>query len=154
MGGMRFGYAMSKNKEIIEAVTKVISNTITSPPSLLQEAGPALFSKSVDHIVKIKNGFEERANFTMKYFDKIGLKYTKTQGAAYIFPKVSPYYHRGITNSFDFMSRLIEETGLVVLQGSLCGNDNHIRIALIQEIPVLERAWQKLNKFLRKYEKD
>jgi len=34
----------------------------------------------------------------------------------------------------------------------LCGNDNHIRIALIQEIPVLEQAWHKLSKFLEKYE--
>lgn len=154
MGGLRFGYAMSKNKKMIDAMTKVISNTITAPPSLLQEAGPALFLKSTDHILKIRKNFEKRVNFTMKRFREMKLPFTQVEGAPYIFPKVSSFYNKGIKNSHDFMARLIEETGIVILHGESCGNDEHIRIALIQDIPVLKKAWDKLEIFLKKYAKD
>lgn len=154
MGGLRFGYAMSKNKKMIDAMAKVISNTITSPPSLFQEAGPALFLKSTDPILKIRKNFEKRVNFTMKRFREMKLSFTQVEGAPYIFPEVSSFYSKGIKNSHDFMARLIEETGIVILHGESCGNDEHIRIALIQDIPVLKKAWDRLEIFLKKYAKD
>ncbi|KKW08644.1 MAG: Aspartate aminotransferase [Candidatus Kaiserbacteria bacterium GW2011_GWA2_49_19] len=152
MGGLRFGYAMSKNEKIIGAMTRVISNTITAPPSLLQEAAEALFSKSVRHTLKVTKNYEKRANFTMKRFQEMKLLFAHVEGAIYIFPKVSPFFSKGIKNSRDFAARLVEETGIVI-HGEPCGYDDHVRIALIQDIPVLKKAWDKLETFLQKYAK-
>lgn len=152
MGGLRFGYAMNKNKKIIEAMTKVISNTITSPPSLLQEAAKAFFlnPKSVAHAFKVTANHEKRAHFTMQRFKHMNLPFTSVEGGIYIFPKVSSFFNKGIKNSHDFAARLVEETGILV-HAEHYGYNDHIRIALIQDVPVLKEAWDRLEIFLRKY---
>ena len=153
MGGMRFGYAISKNKDVIGALNRVISNTITSAPSLLQEAGISLFLGSTDHIINIRENFQKRVNFIEGIFKKNKINFTKVEGAPYIFPEVSSCFNKGITNSREFIQRLIKETGVVVLDGGVCGEDNHIRIALIQDLPILEEACKRLIRFIEKYKK-
>jgi len=149
MGGIRFGYAMSKNNKFVEALSKVVSNMITSAPSVLQEAGPALFLKSIDHVIRVRETFEKRVKFTEDFFRKNGIDFTEVQGAPYIFPDISSYFNKDITNSKSFMQRLIKETGVVVLHGGICGNDKYVRIALIQDIPILEKALERMIKFIR-----
>jgi aspartate aminotransferase len=150
MGGLRFGYAMSKSKEVIEAMTKVISNTITSPPSLLQEAAREFFldPKCAAHALTVTKNHEERAYFSMQRFAEMKIAFTPVEGGIYIFPKVSSFFTNDIKNSRDFANKLVEETGILV-HAEHSGYEDHLRIALIQDIPVLKEAWDRLELFVK-----
>lgn len=148
MGGLRFGYAMSKNEDIIQALKKIISNTFTCAPAILQDAAQSVFLKSTDHAVNIQKEIEKRIRFTENVFCNVDIQFSKIEGTFYIFPDISQYLTPKMPYSQSFVNRLINETGIVALPGIACGNDNYIRIALIQDIPILEKAWQRFIKFI------
>ncbi|MDA2936364.1 aminotransferase class I/II-fold pyridoxal phosphate-dependent enzyme [Patescibacteria group bacterium AH-259-L05] len=151
MGGMRFGYAMSKNPELITSLKKVVSNTITCGSSILQTAAPSLLLNSIDHVITIREEFEKRVKFSENVLSEYGIQFPKVEGGIYVFADISPYLDRTMPTSTIFAEKLVSETGVVVLAGGACGNDNYIRIALIQDVDMLKEAYKRLTKFINKH---
>ena len=97
---------------------------------------------------------KERADFCYKRLNEVPLISTrKAKGALYIFPKIdlqgTPW-----KNDKEFVFDLIKEEGVVFVHGSgFCeefGQD-HFRSVLLAPIPVLEEAFDKVEKFINRH---
>jgi aspartate aminotransferase len=75
-----------------------------------------------------------------------GLTVPKPDGAFYLFPKVD-----GLTDSFGFCKRLLEETRVGLAPGVAfgAGGEGSVRICYAAERSILEPAMERFRKFLR-----
>lgn len=75
-----------------------------------------------------------------------GLELPEPEGAFYLFPRV-----KGLTDSFDFCRRLLEETRVGLAPGVAfgAGGEGSIRLCYASELPILQQALQRLAAFLR-----
>jgi aspartate aminotransferase len=75
-----------------------------------------------------------------------GLTVPKPDGAFYLFPKVD-----GLTDSFAFCKRLLEETRVGLAPGVAfgAGGEGSVRICYAAERSILEPAMERFRKFLR-----
>ena len=70
----------------------------------------------------------------------------KPDGAFYLFPRIE-----GLTDSFAFCRRLLEETRVGLAPGVAfgAGGEGSIRICYAADLSILEPALERLTKFLR-----
>jgi aspartate aminotransferase len=70
-------------------------------------------------------------------------KCVKPQGAFYVFPDVSRRLKAGAT-TLDFVSDLLQKTGVAVVPGEAFGMAGHIRISFAVSEHVLEQGFEKI----------
>jgi len=77
-----------------------------------------------------------------------GLTVPKPDGAFYLFPKLE-----GLTDSFAFCRKLLEETRVGLAPGVAfgAGGEGSFRICYAAERSILEPAMERLTRFLRSY---
>jgi alanine-synthesizing transaminase len=78
-----------------------------------------------------------------------GISCVKPEGAFYAFPQL-----HGIESDAHFVSELIKETGVVVVPGSGFGQvpgTNHFRVVFLPNEQILEKAYNSIENFLKKY---
>jgi hypothetical protein len=75
-----------------------------------------------------------------------GVTVPKPDGAFYVFPRI-----QGLSDSFAFCKRLLEETRVGLAPGVAfgAGGEGSVRICYAAERSILEPAMERLTKFLR-----
>jgi aspartate/methionine/tyrosine aminotransferase len=76
-----------------------------------------------------------------------GVTVPTPEGAFYVFPRIE-----GLTDSFAFCKRLLEETRVGLAPGVAfgAGGEGSVRICYAAERSILEPAMERLGKFLRR----
>ncbi len=136
IGGWRLGFAASKDKEVVSALEKIISNTTSCAPIISQMACAKAFSKINDsYVKKWAKLYKKNGEYIYKCLSKLdGMKCVKPEGAYYIFPNIScffgkKYKNKLIKNAEDFCSLLLEEGRVATLPGGDFGIKENFRIA-------------------------
>ena len=118
-----------------------------------QEAARASLQGPQDYIVDMNRKLKERADYTYKRLNEIpGISANRSRGALYSFPKVELTDWK---TDKEFVFDLIEETGLVFVHGSgFCPEfgQSHFRTILLPPMPMLEEAYDVLEKFMLKHQ--
>jgi len=144
MAGWRLG-AIIGSENILNPVKLYKSKIDSNVFYPIQLAGVSALEKTPDsYYQEIKVLYEERRDILCSGFDKVGLSYTQVQGAIYVWLKTP----KGL-DSFEFTRELYTNTGILVVPGngySLEGGD-HVRVGLVQEVPLLKEAVQRLKKW-------
>ncbi|MFB0561737.1 MAG: aminotransferase class I/II-fold pyridoxal phosphate-dependent enzyme [Candidatus Lokiarchaeia archaeon] len=153
--GWRVGYMyfydpeeqFTELRENIEKETRI--RICTNTPA--QKACVAAIYGTQDHIPELVSQLKERRDFTYKRLNEIsGLSCVKPEGAFYAFPKIET---EGWKDDTDFVLQVLFETQLLFVNGS--GFDpsygkGHFRIVFLPSLKVLEEAFDKLERFLKK----
>jgi aspartate aminotransferase len=149
MTGWRIGYAAGP-KEIIKAIAKIQSQSTTNPSSISQAAAVEALSGTQDFIKIRSDSFKERRDFVVAELNKIeGISCLNPKGAFYVFPSCQKLL--GIKSNLktdqEFVEKLLEETGVAVVQGSAFGLEGYFRISYATSMENLKKAMERIKSF-------
>ena len=152
MTGWRLGYAGGPT-EIIRAINKMQSQSLTHTSSISQAAAVAALNGPQDFIAKHNAIFKERRDLVVSMLNQAnGLNCPKPEGAFYVYPsckgligKTTPQGKK-IASDEDFVTFLLETEGVAVVQGAAFGLSPHFRISYATATEVLEDACRRIQR--------
>lgn len=153
MTGWRIGYGAA-SKEIIQAVSKLQSQSTTNPSSISQAAAVEALNGTQSFIKERSAEFKKRRDYVVKELNSIkGLSCVNPKGAFYVFPSCKNTMGKKtvagtiIKTDTDFVSNLLDQEGVAVVQGSAFGLEGYFRISYATSMNELQKAILKIRKF-------
>ncbi len=146
MTGWRVGY-IAAPRALVIPMNEIHHGLTICAPAVSQHAALAALNGSQDCVAEFRAIFDERRKFFRTVLDRLGFSYGAPQGAFYLYTNVS---HIGL-GAGDFCVKLLEQARIMIFPGSLFGdhNDNFVRISLLQPIPKLTEAAERLERALQ-----
>lgn len=155
MTGWRVGYAGGP-ENIIQGIAKIQSQSTTNTSSISQAAAEEALNGSQDFIKTRSDAFKERRDFVVKKLNSIkGLSCKNPEGAFYVFPSCKDCIgkkdvnKKEIINDTDFVTSLLENTGVAVVQGSAFGKEGYFRISYATSLKNLSKALDKIEEYCK-----
>ena len=155
MTGWRVGYAGGP-ENIIQGIAKIQSQSTTNTSSISQAAAEEALNGTQDFIKTRSDAFKERRDFVVKKINSIkGLSCKNPEGAFYVFPNCKncigkkDINKKEITNDTDFVTSLLENTGVAVVQGSAFGKEGYFRISYATSMKNLSKALDKIEEYCK-----
>ena len=155
MTGWRVGYAGGP-ENIIQGIAKIQSQSTTNTSSISQAAAEEALNGTQDFIKKRSDAFKERRDFVVKKLNSIeGLSCKNPEGAFYVFPNCKncigkkDINKKEIVNDADFVTSLLENTGVAVVQGSAFGKEGYFRISYATSMKNLSEALDKIEEYCK-----
>ena len=156
MTGWRIGYAGGP-RELIKAMAKIQSQSTTNPSSISQAAAVEALNGDQSFIKERSDAFKERRDFVVTELNKIPeIECINPEGAFYVFPSCKGCLGKShnelgdIKTDTDFVSKLLESTGVAVVQGSAFGLEGFFRISYATSMQNLEKAVKRISEFCSK----
>lgn len=146
MTGYRIGYLLA-NENLVGEIKKVGQYRVTSASTLSQYGAIAALEECSDTSA-ISHVYKERTEYFRNALEKIGFKCLDAKGAFYIFAKYTDIEKIANISSIDLAFDLLDKTGLAVVPGSIFHAEGYLRFSLVHDIPVLEEAIKRLEKYL------
>jgi aspartate/methionine/tyrosine aminotransferase len=147
MTGWRVGWLIAR-RDLIEKATQLNEFVISHAPSFAQKAGETALADGEEELVRMLERLKENRDLCMDALRGLpGITVPNPDGAFYLFPKLE-----GLTDSFAFCRRLLEETRVGLAPGVAFGEggEGSFRICYAAERSILEPAMERLSKFLRR----
>ena len=155
MTGWRVGYAGGP-ENIIQGIAKIQSQSTTNTSSISQAAAEEALNGTQDFIKIRSDAFKKRRDFVVKKLNSIkGLSCKNPEGAFYVFPNCKDCIgkkdvnKKEIVNDTDFVTSLLENTGVAVVQGSAFGKEGYFRISYATSMKNLSKALDKIEEYCK-----
>jgi aspartate aminotransferase len=153
MTGWRIGYAAGP-EVLIKAMTKLQSQTTSNASSVSQYASVEALNGTQDFLKPRAEAFKERRDLVVSMLNQAkGLDCPTPEGAFYVYPscagcigKTSGKGKR-IETDEDFVTALLEEEGVAVVQGAAFGLSPFFRISYATSPAALEEACRRIQRF-------
>jgi len=146
MTGWRFGYLATPNKELIDVLNKLQSQSTSNINSITQNAAITGLDGTVDDVIEeMRVAFEARAYEAVELFNAIdGVSVIKPSGAFYLFVNI-----KEITNdSMQFSKDLLSEEGVAVVPGVGFGSEGYFRFSFATDIDTIREGIKRISKFI------
>ncbi|MDN4593240.1 pyridoxal phosphate-dependent aminotransferase [Polycladomyces subterraneus] len=153
MTGWRIGYAAG-DARIIKAMTGLASHSTSNPTSIAQYAAIAALTGTQEPVDTMRAAFKERRDFVVKRLSEIpGFRILPPQGAFYAFVNVRTAIDASPFENVDaWVKALLDEEKVAVVPGSAFGSPDHIRISYATSMNQLEKALDRIQRFVEKYQ--
>ena len=153
MTGWRIGYAGGP-AELIKAMATIQSQSTSNACSIAQWASVEALNGPQDFIPINNKAFKERRDLVVSMLNQArGIDCPRPDGAFYVYPgcagtvgKTSPS-GKVIGNDEDFVTELLENEGVAVVQGSAFGLGPAFRISYAAKTSELEEACRRIQRF-------
>lgn len=147
MTGWRVGY-MAAPRELVIPMNEIHHGLTICAPAASQHAALAALSSPQDCVEEYRAIFDQRRRYFRTVLDELGFTYGEPQGAFYLYTNVSS---SGL-GAGEFCVRLLREARVMIFPGSLFGdhNDHFVRVSLLQPMPRLREAAERMAKVLSK----
>lgn len=151
--GWRVGWAIFSNRKLTSALRgaalRLADARLCGPAPAQYAVKPALEGPQ-DHIPRMMGKLRERRDLTVRRLNAIpGISCVEPGGAFYAMPRLQL---PGVTDDERFVIDLLHETGVLFVHGSGFGQapgTQHFRVVFLPPPAVLERAFDKLEAFVR-----
>ena len=154
MTGWRIGY-LAAPLDLANAISKVQGQTTHHPSNISQYGAIAAIGGPFEPVLNMRAEYAEHSRRMCEVFESIpGIKFSRPQGAFYIFADVSAYYGKKsatgtkINNSVDFCKALLDEHSVVIIPGAAFGHDSCIRISFSASLPAISISMPKFREFI------
>ncbi len=149
MTGWRIGYAAGPT-EIIEAMTRIQSQTTSGPASFVQSAMIAALTGDQECVESMRRAYRERGIRMHAGLSAIpGVSCEQPTGAFYAFPDVSATFAKqGVTDASGFARIALERAHVAVVPGNAFGQSTHIRLSFATSDAVIDAGLERLNQML------
>ena len=155
MTGWRIGYGAGP-RELIGAMSKLQSQSITSPSSVSQAAALAALTGDQEYVTQRTREFQSRRDFIVPALNAIpGLSCHMPQGAFYVYVgcggilgKKTPTGKKILTDE-EFALYLLESVGVALVHGAAFGMSPYVRISFAAHMEVLKDACARIGKACR-----
>jgi len=153
MTGWRIGYAGAA-EPLIKAMATLQSQSTTNPNAAAQWAAVEALDGPQDFIAEHNRVFRERRDLCVSMLNQAkGLNCPKPDGAFYVYPmcagaigKTAPSGRRIATDE-DFVTELLDQEGVAVVQGSAFGLGPAFRVSYATKTETLEEACSRVQRF-------
>jgi aspartate aminotransferase len=153
MTGWRIGYAAGP-EPLIKAMATIQSQSTSNPSSISQWASVEALEGPQDFIPKHNKVFKERRDLVVSMLNQAkGLQCPKPEGAFYVYPscastmgKTAPS-GKTLANDEDFVTELLQNEGVAVVQGTAFGLGPAFRISYATKTEDLEEACRRIQRF-------
>jgi len=153
MTGWRIGYGAGP-VALIKAMAKLQSQSTSNPSSISQWAAVEALNGTQDFIPKNAEIMRGRRDLVVSMLNQAkGISCPRPEGAFYVFPSCAGTIGKTtaggkkLGNDEDFVTALLEEEGVAVVQGSAFGLAPHFRISYATSNELLEEACSRIQRF-------
>ena len=153
MTGWRIGYAAGPYK-LIKAMDMIQGQQTSGACSIAQWAAVEALDGPQDFIAESRTVFEGRRDLVVSMLNQAKfLKTHRPEGAFYVFPSCAEALGRTsaggkkIETDVDFVTALLEEQGVAVVQGSAFGMGPNFRVSYATSNEALAKACAKIQAF-------
>lgn len=148
MTGWRLGYALGPEK-IIKQMIKVHQYGIMSSPTTSQFAAIEALRSCDNDVEEMRREYNYRRRYIVDGFRKMGLSCFEPLGAFYVFPCIK---RTGMTSE-EFCNHLLNEERVACVPGNAFGSsgEGYIRCSYAYSIDNLEKALERIGRFVEKY---
>ena len=153
MTGWRIGYAAG-SKSLIKAMGKLQSQSTSNPSSISQAASVEALNGNQSFLKARADVFKKRRDFVVESLNNMqGITCTLPEGAFYVFPSCKGSFGKKtpegkvINNDEDFVTALLENVGVAVVQGSAFGLNGFFRISYATSDEMLTNACKRISDF-------
>lgn len=150
MTGWRMGYVIAA-PELISKIAAFLSHATGNPTAVSQYALLEALAGEQSQVELMREAFEDRLNTVYPLLTAIpGFSLPiKPQGAFYLFPDVSEALKiSGIKTTGEFVSRLLNEAHVALVDGTAFGVQNHVRISYATDLASLKTAMARISDFM------
>ncbi len=155
--GWRVGYIMFHHNGELDAIQDAfmrIARSRLCANSVCQRTGIKALKGPQNHIKEMNQKLRKRRDFSYKRLNEIeGISTAKPDGAFYIFPKIEAMDSGIWKDDKEFVLDVLKETHVLIVNGSgFCQTygKNHFRAVILPSINTLEKAFDNLEKFMKK----
>ncbi len=145
MTGWRLGWLVAR-EDLAAKATQLNEFIVSHAPSFTQKAGETALRDGEPAIAAMLARLKANRDFCIEALSRMpGLTIPRPEGAFYLFPRVA-----GLSDSFGFCRRLLEETKVGIAPGVAfgAGGEGSVRICYAADRTVLEPAMERLGAFL------
>ncbi|WP_321501202.1 pyridoxal phosphate-dependent aminotransferase [Breoghania sp.] len=153
MTGWRIGYAGGP-VELIKAIAKIQSQSTSNPCSISQWAAYEALSGPQDFIATNAEIFKGRRDLVVSMLNQAnGISCPTPEGAFYVYPSCAGLIGKTtdsgklLSSDEDFVTALLEDEGVAVVQGSAFGLGPNFRISYATSNEALEEACTRIQRF-------
>ncbi len=146
MTGWRLGYLIAR-RDLAAKATQLNEFIVSHAPTFTQKAGETALAHGEEELLRMLERLKRNRDLCLQALAGMnGLTVPTPDGAFYLFPRID-----GLTDSFAFCRRLLEETRVGLAPGVAfgTGGEGSVRICYAAESSILEPAMERLGKFLR-----
>ncbi|MCL4835693.1 MAG: pyridoxal phosphate-dependent aminotransferase [Caldilineaceae bacterium] len=147
MTGWRLGWVVSR-ADLVGKGSQLNEFIVSHAPSMIQKAGETALAQGDDEIAGMVELFHERMSFCYDALSRVErISLPKPEGAFYLFPQIA-----GVTDSFQFALKLLQEEKVAVAPGNAFGNggEGAIRICYAPGLEVLQPAMERFVRFVER----
>ncbi|MGX1307935.1 aspartate aminotransferase [Amorphus suaedae] len=153
MTGWRIGYAGGP-EQLIKAMAKIQSQSTSNPCTISQWAAVEALTGPQGFIAENNIIFKERRDLVVSMLNQAtGISCPTPEGAFYVFPSCAGTIGRtspsgkALETDEDFVTELLEQEGVAVVQGSAFGTGPNFRISYATSTEALETACERIQRF-------
>jgi aspartate/methionine/tyrosine aminotransferase len=146
MTGWRLGWLVAR-RDLARKAAQLNEFIVSHAPSFAQRAGETALVWGEIELKKMLVRLKQNRDFCLAILRKApGVTIPEPDGAFYLFPRID-----GLTDSFDFCRRLLEETQVGLAPGVAfgAGGEGSVRICYAAEREILQPALERLVLFLQ-----
>ena len=151
MTGWRAGFALAP-KPVIAAMTKLQSQSTSSPAAFVQKASVAALRAPQDCVAEMRADYLKLRDKILARLKEIpGITCTKPEGAFYVYPNVSAYLGKnGVPTAMELSKRLLHEAHVVTVPGEAFGTNEHIRLSYATSHADVEEGLDRMKAWFAK----
>lgn len=153
MTGWRLGYAAGP-KPLIDAMVLLQSQQTSGTCSIAQWAAVAALDGPQDHLARFRRAFDDRRHLITSMLNQArGLTCLLPEGAFYVFPSCTEAFGkttsggRLIDSDENFVTSLLEETGVAAVHGSAFGQPGNFRLSYATSDEAITQACIRIQEF-------
>jgi aspartate aminotransferase len=147
MTGWRLGYVLAP-KPLVDAVTKLQSQSTSNPTSITQYAALAAMRGPMDGVHTMLAEYARRRERMVSGLRAIpGVTCTAPQGAFYVFPNISAHYNADMRNDMDVSRLLLEREHIAVVPGVAFGAPGHLRLSYATSMDRIDEGLKRMARF-------
>jgi aspartate aminotransferase len=153
MTGWRIGYGAGP-AALIKAMAKLQSQSTSNPSSISQWAAVEALNGPQDFIPRNAEVFRQRRDLVVSMLNQAkGISCPRPEGAFYVYPSCAGTMGKTtakgvkLATDEDFVTALLEEEGVAVVQGAAFGLSPFFRISYATATETLEDACHRIQRF-------
>ena len=150
MTGWRIGYAVCKERDIIQSMAMIQQTVASVPPTFIMHAGAAALNGSPGHIEKMRLEYEKKRDILYEGLCDIpGIKPIKPEGSLCIFINIKGITDRYKISSDDFSIRLLKEAKVMSIPGTAFGpmGEGYLRLCFANSEDIIREGIRRMKAF-------
>jgi aminotransferase len=147
MTGWRIGFTFAP-AYLTQQMVKVHQYNVSCASSISQYAAIEALTRGIDDAEAMKREYRKRRDYAYERLKGMGFDIIQPQGAFYLFPSIQRFH----LSSFDFATKLLEQERVAVVPGDAFSRygEGYIRISYACSLETLERAMERIERFVQK----